>query len=123
MRRQRPIYPPNWKSFSLSIRYDRAEGRCECHGLCGLHRTHPGPRRCVEIDRQPAQFAHGVIVLTVAHVCTCDPPCAREDHVLACCNRCHLRIDLSLHKQHAAESRRQARQDAGQLTFLDKPEV
>lgn len=118
MTRPKPLYPPSWKAFSRMIRYDRAEGRCECHGLCGLHRTHPGPRRCVEIDRTPAQWANGLVVLTVAHICTCEPPCVRADHVLACCNRCHLRIDVPLHLRHAAEGRRARREAEGQLSFL-----
>lgn len=116
--RPKPVYPPGWKAFSRMIRYDRAEGQCECHGLCGLHRRH-GDRRCMEVDRQPAQWAKGIVILTVAHICTCDPPCIRADHVLACCNRCHLRIDIPLHARHAAEGRRARREREGQLSFLN----
>jgi hypothetical protein len=118
MRRPRLTYPPTWKVFSRAIRFERALGQCECCGECGLHRTHPGPRRCVERDQQPAQWARGRVVLTVAHLCSCDPPCVEAAHVKAMCNRCHLRTDGVLHSQHRAETRRLQREAAGQLTFL-----
>jgi len=118
MARAQPQYPSNWKAFSQSIRFDIAQGRCQCTGECGLHRTHPGPRRCVERDRTPAQFARGQVILTVAHLCDCNPPCADERHVKAMCNRCHLRVDSLLHQQHAAETRRLTREAAGQGSFL-----
>lgn len=118
MARPKPIYPVGWKEFSRYIRFDVAQGRCQCTGECGLHKTHPGPRRCVERDATPAQWARGMVVLTVAHLCHCDPLCAEESHVKACCQRCHLRIDIPLHRQHMAETRRQALEAQGQLTFL-----
>jgi hypothetical protein len=114
-------YPPDWHAFSRSIRLERAQSRCECTGECGLHRTHPGPRRCVEVNHTPAQFARGRIVLTVAHLCPCDPPCAEASHVKACCQRCHLRIDHDLHRRHAAETHRRRTEAQGQLTFLESP--
>lgn len=119
MARKKPVYPPEWAEVSRSIRFERAEGRCECLGQCGLHRTHPGPRRCVERHGTPAQFAKGLVVLTVAHVCECFPLCADPVHLLALCNRCHLRVDIPLHQHHAAETRRLAKQQAGQTTFLE----
>jgi hypothetical protein len=118
MARGKPRYPAEWKAFSQMIRYERAHGRCECLGECGLHCTHPGPRRCVERDREPAIWAKGLVMLTVAHLCDCDPPCAIEAHVKAMCNRCHLRVDMPLHQQHAAETRRAQREAAGQLSWL-----
>jgi len=117
MARPKPPYPPEWKALSHSIRSERAQRRCECTGECGLHRTHPGPRRCVERDHEPAQWALGIVVLTVAHLCVCEPPCAIESHVKAMCNRCHLRVDMALHQKHAAETRRLKKEAQGQ-TFL-----
>ena len=108
-------YPPHWKSLSRKVRYERAKGRCECTGECGLHRTHPGPRRCEELDQQPAKWAKGIVVLTVAHlngpggVCRCDPLCADETHVKAMCNRCHLRYDVKLHQRNAFLKRHQGK--------------
>jgi hypothetical protein len=117
MARPKPLYPPQWASVSRFIRYERAQGQCECTGagLCGLHCTHPGPRRCVEQDRCPAVWAHGRVVLTVAHLCRCVPLCAEPSHLLACCQRCHLRIDRALHVSHAAETRRLTCEALGQL--------
>jgi hypothetical protein len=123
VKRGKPIYPPGWKAFSVAIRYARAEGQCECTGECGLHKTHPGPRRCVERDRTAAIWAKGIVVLTVAHLCRCEPLCADERHVKAMCNRCHLRTDIPLHRQHTAEQRRRERETLGQTSFLDLPGI
>lgn len=119
MRRKKPPYPPEWREVSLTIRTVRAAGQCECTGECGLHCTHPGPRRCLEMNGQPAVYARGTVVLTVAHLCTCEPLCADPQHLKACCQRCHLRIDQPLHQRHAAETRRRAKEHAGQLAFLE----
>jgi hypothetical protein len=118
MARAKPIYPPGWRDFSRRIRYERAGGRCECLGTCGLHCTHPGRRRCVERDQFLAQWARGIVVLTVAHLCSCDPLCINPDHCFAYCQRCHLLTDMALHQRHAAETRRLAREAAGQLSFF-----
>jgi hypothetical protein len=109
-------YPSDWREVSKRIRFERAKGRCECEGECGLHRTNPGPRRCIERDGQPAVWAGGKVVLTVAHldaegdVCQCleqtGEKCAIESHLKAMCNRCHLRYDRKQHQRHAAETRR-----------------
>lgn len=117
-------YPANWKAFSESIRIGRARGRCECMGECGLHRTTPGPRRCVEQLGQPAKWAKGKVILSVAHLnhdggpCRCEPLCANPDHVKAMCSRCHLRLDVPRHMLNASETRRKK---AGQLALF--PEV
>lgn len=118
MRRAKPVYPPNWKEFSRSIRYGRAQEQCECVGSCGLHCRH-GPRRCVERNHMPAQGAKGRIVLTVAHLCICDPPCVIAEHVLALCQRCHLRVDMNLHRQHRADTLDKQYMEAGQIVLFD----
>jgi len=98
-------YPPNWKWLSNFIRFERAKGRCECEGECGLHRTHPGPRRCMELHGHAAKWARGKIVLTTAHLCECNPLCGDESHLKAMCNRCHIRVDIELHVRHARAKR------------------
>lgn len=118
---RRQLYPPTWEAFSLDIRTNRAQGQCECMGECGLHCTHPGPRRCVERNGQPAVWARGRITLTVAHLCSCEPLCAEPSHCKALCQRCHLRVDIPLHAKHAAEHRRLLKEQQGQLTFLEGP--
>lgn len=115
MAKQKPTYADGWKEFSRRIRFDRAKEQCECEGECGLHRTHPGPRRCVEMNGQPAKWASGKVMLTVAHLdyiggpCQCHAEtgikCVIESHVKAMCNRCHLRIDVPQHKANARRSR------------------
>ena len=114
LRHVKPVYPPGWTEFSRMIRFDRAKGQCECTGRCGLHRTHPGPRRCTERNGEPAKFAKGKVVLTVAHLCDCDPPCMISEHVEAQCNRCHLRLDVELHVRHRKENVRLRKEALGQ---------
>lgn len=126
MAKVKPTYAEGWKEFSRRIRFERAEGRCECFGECGLHRTTPGPRRCVEMDGQPAVWARGMVRLTVAHLdaagdpCTCHArdgvKCVIESHVKAMCNRCHLRYDVD---QHKANARRRRAAESGQSWLGD----
>lgn len=112
-------YPDTWKTFSRYMRVVVAENRCQCTGECGLHCTHPGPRRCVEMNHTPAQWAKGRVVLTVAHLCTCQPKCAIEAHCKAMCNKCHMRVDRFLHAKHAAETRRKKVEALGQIRLFD----
>lgn len=86
-------YPADWRAISARIRFDRAKSRCECTGQCGLHRG----RRCEEYHGEPALWANGTIVLTVAHLDHAPENCA-DDNLLAMCQRCHLRYDIQHHK-------------------------
>ena len=107
----RSKYPANWEEISRQVK-ERAGNQCQCAGECGLHRTNPGPRRCIERNGQPAKWAKGKIVLTVAHLnahdgpCQCEPLCGNPEHLKAMCNRCHLRYDLDHHKKNARRTRR-----------------
>jgi hypothetical protein len=100
-------YPPDWKEISRFIRFQRAQGRCECTGQCGLHQPNPHYRRCTERHHHKARYANGLVTLTAAHICHCNPPCSNPGHIIAACQRCHLRIDRQLHAQHAAATRAQ----------------
>jgi hypothetical protein len=122
------LYPKDWKAISLRIR-ERSGGRCECIGECGLH----GPtdkqidavanedgltisriRRCEERNGEPAKWARGKIVLTVAHL-DHDPTRCDDDNLKAMCQRCHLRYD----REHHAETSRATRQrNSPQLRLL-----
>ena len=113
----RSLYPKDWEAFSLDIRVRRANQQCECTGQCGLHQPIPlgphliqedhGPhRRCREINKQRARYFDGRVKLSVAHTCNCYPICAEPTHVLAMCQRCHLRFDRFRHA--AARLRTQA---------------
>ena len=98
---QRHRYPANWRDISLSIRA-RSLGRCECQGECGLHHG----RRCEERQGQPAQWAKGRVVLTVAHL-DHQPENCDHANLKAMCQRCHLRYDADLHRRQAARTRRE----------------
>jgi hypothetical protein len=93
-------YGTDWPVFSRQIRFVRARQRCECTGQCGLHHT----RRCTENHHTPARWARGTVRLSVVHLCECSPPCHNPNHVLAMCQRCHLRLDRWKH----ARTRRNA---------------
>src|SRR5512142_3562310 len=104
---KRGLYPPNWEEISRRIRYERAQGQCECLGECGLHHDH----RCDERDGEPAKWARGKVMLTVAHLDHADGPCrckeqtgqkcSEPDHLKAMCQRCHLRLDHPHHMRNA----------------------
>jgi hypothetical protein len=97
-------YPANWNEIVAEVRA-RSGNRCECHGECGLHKTTPGPRRCTERNGNDAVWARGRVVLTTAHMCECDPLCGNLNHLKHMCQRCHLRVDVKLHKRHRRERR------------------
>ena len=105
-------YPKDWKAISKHIR-TRSGGQCECEGECGLHRTNPGPRRCGEMHGQPAKWAKGTVVLTVAHL---DHGLVdhRDTNLKAMCQRCHLRFDQPQHQVNARKTRR-TKKAAGEL--------
>lgn len=65
-----------------------------------MHRPNPNTRRCTERHGQKANYARGLIRLTVAHLCHCIPLCINPTHVKAMCQRCHLRTDRWLHADH-----------------------
>ena len=102
-------YPKDWRVISQRIKA-RSDGRCECEGECGLHRTHPGPRRCLEVHGTAATWARGRIVLTVAHL-NHQPEDCRDENLKAMCQRCHLRYDITHHQINAARTRRLAKRN------------
>jgi len=70
-------------------------------------------RRCIEHDGEPARYMKRgtIVMLTVAHLnaeggpCQCDPRCVIPEHVLALCQRCHLRYDGPRHQANARDTR------------------
>jgi hypothetical protein len=102
-------YPKDWKVISAAVKA-RAGGQCECEGECGLHRTTPGPRRCEERHGEPAKWAKGRVVLTVAHL-DHQPENCDLSNLKAMCNRCHLRYDHEHHQRNAAQTRRAKKQN------------
>lgn len=61
----RDRYPKDWPEISRRIRFERAQGRCECEGEC-LRGTHLD--RCMNVNGQPAYGTGSRVVLTVAHL-------------------------------------------------------
>ena len=122
--------PDDWTAEQVLVRAvrERSGGRCECLGECGLHRWHPPePRRCVEVNGQPAVWARGMVVLTTAHLnaaggpCRCEPLCADPDHLRAMCQRCHLRYDAPRHAKHARATTARKR-GAGTFPLFEEDE-
>ncbi|UJL29955.1 hypothetical protein HZU38_05495 [Mycolicibacterium vanbaalenii] len=97
----RKRYPADWSEISLRIRFERAEGRCECEGECGRG-THVG--RCPNVHRRPAYGTGSTVVLTVAHLNHTPEDC-RDENLRAMCQGCHLHYDRDHHAQTAARTR------------------
>ena len=95
-------YPKNWKEISDYIRFTRTHGKCE---------------QCGAIHGAPHPATGSIVILTTAHL---DHDTANNNHenLRALCQKCHLTYDAQLHAQHAAETRRQKRIDAGQIELL-----
>lgn len=105
-------YPDNWHEISEYIRFERADCQCECEGECGLHQG----KRCIEVHDEPAVYARGKIILTVAHL-DHDTSNNEYDNLKAMCQRCHLRYDSDYHRLNAAKTRRRKQRNAGQLVL------
>lgn len=94
------LYPEDWPAISRRIRFERAEGRCECQGECG----HDHGGRCPELDGQRHSITGSPVVLTVGHVHH-DPARSGDEELRAWCQRCHLAYDQP---HHIANLRRTA---------------
>lgn len=111
-------YPPDWKRISWRIRWVRAGGKCECTGQCEenhlgmrcsapngelIHRRLDTPALWILQDNLTggARALYGPplkVILTVAHLCQ-DRRCSTWSHLLAMCQRCHLRYDRGQHAE------------------------
>lgn len=110
-------YPDDWREISHRIRFERAEGRCECEGECG----HDHGGRCEARHGEPHPVTSSKVVLTTAH--RNHTPEEREDHELfAACQRCHLAYDRDHHaanrSRRAAERRVAERQRVLMVAML-----
>lgn len=105
-------YGDDWREFSNHIRFERAGGRCECEGECGMpgHLLRGG--RCENKHGGLSFYTGSKVVLTVAHL-NHVPEERGEDQVKAMCQGCHLWYD----RAHHASTRRRQQIDAGQLEF------
>lgn len=108
----RDRYPADWKQISIRIRHDRAAGRCECRGECGV--DHGG--RCAAEHDKAHPVTGSKVVLTTAHR-DHTPENVDDTNLFAACQRCHLRYDAPHHRETAAATRRAAIEAAGQLAL------
>ena len=88
----RKRYPANWKEISERIRFERAGGRCECDGRCGIN--HYG--RCGVVHGEPHPVTGSMVCLTVAHL-DHQPENCEDGNLMAMCQRCHLTYDIEHH--------------------------
>jgi hypothetical protein len=116
-RENRARYPKNWKAISTRIRFERADGRCECEGECGRHER---GERCAARHGRRHPVTHSIVVLTVAHL-DHTPENSDDENLRAMCQRCHLAYDADHHAENAARRREDRRRKildkAGQLAF------
>lgn len=94
-------YPQDWKQISHRIRFERADGVCECEGECGRN-THTG--RCPNYHGGHAYGTNSLVVLTVAHLNHIPEDCA-DDNLKAMCQGCHLHYDREHHAATAVATR------------------
>jgi len=113
----RTRYPKDWKAISYRIRFERAEGRCECHGECGKHVKGV---RCEGRHGHKNPRTGRTICLTTAHLDHTPENCS-DDNLRAMCNFCHLSLDAEHHaatrRATKEAERRRIRDKAGVLQF------
>jgi len=96
----RARYPKDWKAISARIRFDRAGGRCECAGECGIDHGD----RCSAEHGKANPMTGSTVVLTTAHLDHTPENCG-DDNLRAMCQRCHLRLDRHLHAKNSRKTR------------------
>ena len=102
----RARYPKDWRDISQRIRFERAEGRCECTGQCG--QDHDG--RCKARHGEPHPDTGSTVVLTVMHL-DHQPEHNEDDNLLAGCQRCHNRYDAPMRREGIRQRQRALQAD------------
>ena len=118
----RKRYPKDWREISLRIRYERAGGRCECTGQCGVdHAVYDGfagpnvpitqtaadlsSGRCIARNGKKHPVTGSNVVLTVAHL-DHQPENCDDTNLKAMCQRCHNRYDAPMRRRGIQERQR-----------------
>lgn len=133
-------YPPNWDEITARIR-ERAGGRCECRGECGVDHSCHGPAahqlgllaerrrgqpvsprgdaspRCDERQHTVGRDMRGRVVLTVAHLDHTPENCA-PDNLRAMCQGCHNRYDQAHRQRNQRRRQREWLERRGQVELL-----
>lgn len=116
-------YPDDWKAISDRIRFERAGGRCECTGECGMP-AHAGwiidvgEPRCPNTHGDPSVFTLKKVVLTTAHLNHTPEDCS-DENLRAMCQGCHLWYDRAHHAETAAATRAAAAAAAGSQALVE----
>jgi hypothetical protein len=103
-------YPADWCDVVRPAIIARAQNRCEGSP------AYPGCR-VLNYSWHPATGSK--VILTTAHLCRCAPKCGELSHLRLLCQRCHLTLDVDLHRQHVVERLRWTSEAAGQLRLWD----
>ena len=119
---RRHLYPDDWKDISHRIRFERAGGRCECEGECGI--DHDGRCDLKHLDAKPRAGLDWIefvdegdmvtVILTTAHLNHDESDC-RDENLKAMCQGCHNRYD----RGHRAQTRFNSRH-RGQGEIFDE---
>jgi len=99
-------YPADWPEISQRIRFERAGGRCECVGECGMPLHRPEGGRCDNEHGKPSTYSGKTVILTTAHLDHTPENC-EDDNLKAMCQGCHLWYD----REHHAATRRTTREE------------
>ncbi len=103
---QRAVYGPTWREVSTFVRFERAGGRCECHGECKSpkHGATSTDARCTARHGVAHPVTGSTVVLTTAHL-EHDPGNVDPDKLRAFCQACHLAYDRDRHAATRAANR------------------
>jgi hypothetical protein len=107
---RRTDYPADWGDVIRPAIIARAQDRCVGSP------AYPG---CRVLNLTTHPDTGSKVILTTAHLCRCAPKSGELSHLRLLCQRCHLTLDVELHAQHPAQTRRKRSEAAGQLRLRD----
>lgn len=116
----RAKYPADWSTRIVPAIRERSGNVCECRGECGRAECYEEP--CKAANGKPHPVTGSLVVLTTAHLNHKPEDCDLLN-LMHLCQRCHLHMDAGLHAQHARETRRRRREEAGQIRLDVDEEV
>ena len=103
-------YPKDWPKISRRIRFERADGRCECKGECGTaHPAYLEGYRCTAQHGKQHPLTGSKVVLTVAHLDHQPEHSDDDDNLKAMCQRCHLAYDADHHRIQREKTMRESK--------------
>jgi hypothetical protein len=106
---RRSDYPADWAAIRVTM-LARARGRCE---------GTPLSPNCEAVAYEDHPQTGSLVILTMAHLCRCNPLCGEPSHLRMLCQRCHNSLDADTRARHASTTRRKQQEAQGQLSFWD----